>query len=1176
MVNQKFCPKRESLLSREGAGSKPTSPGSQRFQSVVASPLALAGAVNSMLQGSELKKGRSAVTGHPVAPTPVVDPVLTRNYRSTAEKPVLNRSAATSRVVAPTPVVDSDLSRSVRQHPAASLPVRPLGRSGLKRAGDDLSSAAVTASSRLELLRSRAMEALRNGQQEDVDSAQRTSLAQPCPRFEPEEYEKFPRLVTIERMLLRMPVRVEEIRKAQADRREKRQPPATLASCARWRPERDVGKLVNGAQEVRPRSVEPRQHRVAGSRVTTVGEQSERQFAVRLGMQVSGKESDWITRGRTVAAHVNALSLPDKYGQQSVPLWGKGAAERVLADEVAAGDMMPCQTPFPGRTDATITWDSLPPDRQQQAPGACSFVRPISCTACGASVKWHCDTIIDPFTTCNRCFMSNHLCPREIEAPAVPHRVLWETRDVRPMRSEYSVLASVHQDPLVRRVMQVDDFRWATVRVAVSQPGVAYVYRQNELIASMPVRQAQFIRALFLATWSNVAANVRWNEADIAAAFIAMALSTPAAAWPVPTAAEFRGDQHVFMSFTLYAEPGFCRPAALPKKLGTLFWADPSRSAYTPVGQHAGPLSVLGHVELLRGHPMRAYIVNSLQVGFSLMSSLPWESREPRDDKPVCEELLQQQEVELAAGSMISVVDWDEGVPLVFSPWIAALRKGKVRGVWDLTWGDGSVNEATRRRPLLPARLAKWHHVFGRIQYLEEQCPGRPIMLAKLDASRAFRQVPIPVREFWMTATMFSGVPVVHTRLPFGAVASVDQMSYSTSAVQDIAADMGKFLQTYVDDQLVIDYADVIHETVATVKALWAMLGWPLNAVKYAKEGEPAFVKEFLGIEIDMTNGTARMSKERIEELRAKIQKYLDDGKSMSHKRVRSLAGELSFVASVVPFGRVFTRSLHKAYKAGEDGVPRFEVLQDLRWWHEALGIFNGLASFRQQAVLPSFHVATDASRAGWGVVSPLTQEMACGKWVQEELEDAKVHHWEAATIVLASELHGEQSAGGLLVVHTDSAASHAVYHGQRARDPQMLNLLRVSTLMQMRMGFRLVTEHIAGVDNVLADALSRRHKLPGGMPSFKVLKPSRDVRHGMVGGVLSSRRLQAQNPALLQETQRLDTFASTVEKSAINRLHALPWTRWSHLKWDSPPKAVFSTWPDGSLLAAQGLKASQ
>lgn len=861
---------------------------------------------------------------------------------------------------------------------------------------------------------------------------------------------------------------------------------------------------------------------------------------------------------RVRAMRANDPVMPSSMQDRRIRLWCEGAPEALLQ----AHSALPRQTPFPSRADAVMVLPSVPPTRLRPSPGACSFVRPVCCAACGAKLSWYVETKVDPFTTCKRCFLSCHLRPHELEPPPVPCLLPGMLHD-RPRRTEECLAALLGQDPFAAHPTLVDDYRWASVRVAVSKPEVACVYRNNMLLAVMPVRQARFIRALFLQSWVRAAPECRWNEADVAAAFVSLALSVKPGSWPLPPAETFRGDQHVFMSFTMFAEPGFCRPAFLPLETGPLFWAHPAQSAYTPVGQFAGPLSVLGHLDLLRGHPLRGYLVNSLQVGFSLQSQVPWESREPRRDRPVCDELLRQQEAELAAGSMIPITDWPDEIPRLFSPWIAATRKDRIRGVWDLTWGDGSVNDATRRKPLLPARLAKWHHVLGRIQFLEEQCPGRPVKLAKLDASRAFRQVPIPVREFWMTATMFSGEPVVHTRLPFGAVVSVDQMSYSTSAVQDIAATTGVFLATYVDDQLVIDYADRIEATVAFVKGVWARLGWPLNTAKYAKEGEPASIKEFLGVELNLISATAAMSAERVASLKSRIEGYLNS-EAITFRQVRSLVGELSFVAAVVPFGKVFAAHLFKAFAAGNDLHMSVGLKADLRWWTVALTTFNGMASIRTTTCQPSFHVASDASKAGWGVISPFTREMASGKWRQLELDGAEIHHLEAAAIVLAGEMFGHYCSGGLLVVHTDSSASHAAFRGQRAHDPQLLELLRLSALAQMRSSFRLVTEHIPGKRNVLADSLSRRHRLPDGMPPFVVLKPNPCIRLTLIGGVLSQTQPRLPSPEPSHETLLLDIFTRTAKNTDISQLQKLPWTRWSHLRWDSPSMDVFSTWPPG------------
>lgn len=696
--------------------------------------------------------------------------------------------------------------------------------------------------------------------------------------------------------------------------------------------------------------------------------------------------------------------------------------------------------------------------------------------------------------------------------------------------------------------------------------------RWEQPILFTSLRQAQFLRALVLASQPPLSHAWRVNESDVVTALFDIIARLGVAALPQPPALPFRGDQHVFMSADHLLEPGFLRPASLPKDLGPLHFADPSISAYTDVTRWGSPLQAANMRRLLTHHPLRAFLSNSIAVGFPLLSEPPRRFRRERPDArlPLADPRLEAQvDTEIAHGAFLDASGWPHNIPLRSAPYFGVEKDGKMRGVCDLTFStpsQPSANDMTRRPPLPPARLASWPTVAQRILFLRRHAPGRAISLAKLDVTRAFRQCPLPQRDFWKAYHFLRGCRYVHTRLPFGATCSVDLMAPGVAVVQDLAMSrFGIFCQTYVDDLLIIDYSDAIDAAVSKVRALWHFIGWPLSAAKFEAEGRPATAMVFLGVHIDTTTCTASVAPKRMLKLQALLSSWLDGSVTPTIKRLRALAGTLNFVAAVIPFGRVFLRRLYQPDALLAPGGMTPELREDIHWWNLALVAFNGKASFLPpSSVTDVMHIATDAAKSGWAVVSPFTRDFASGLWTADELANSTVAMWEALTILFGAILKGPSVQGGFLVSHTDSAASEATLSRMAPHNLQMYHILRCVVLVQLTFRFRLVPRHLAGVLNGLADHGSRHNQLPKDYFHYRRLRLPLELRQ--LGGALLSQPRTPPNLAAWSTQLQLLTSTPTAATLATPSHPTLPWTIWSPLLLVNPDMAVFSTTPSGSV----------
>ena len=416
---------------------------------------------------------------------------------------------------------------------------------------------------------------------------------------------------------------------------------------------------------------------------------------------------------------------------------------------------------------------------------------------------------------------------------------------------------------------------------------------------------------------------------------------------------------------------------------------------------------------------------------------------------------------------------------------------------------------------------------------------------------------------------------MVDVRLMMGARASGDSMSTCISVVRDVLAQRyGIFSECYIDDFIFVCYADEAPAQLAVARDLWESLGWQLNPTKFAAEGAPTTSKVFLGLLFNTVDMTVSVDVDRRRKLTREIDDLLSGVTTPSPRVYARLAGRLSFTSTVVPYGRVFCRSL---YPRSSDESPRWveeeaepvpggihpHVLADLRWWRDVLvtDSLAATASFGRPAegpanLPPVVHVYTDASGHGWGAVFPERGEWISGPWTREERSSSSTAMWEAMAILFAAATWGRLATGGYLVVHSDSMACVRGFTHLRCANERMYMTLRVLSVMQMRGGYRLLYEHIPGVLNVTADALSREPKPPPHLlAACRRYFPA--AARSLGASILTASR---HRPSLVEPWQLLPstTGSDTAFVSGTQFPRLLQWTPWS-----APPSVMTDArWP--------------
>ena len=249
----------------------------------------------------------------------------------------------------------------------------------------------------------------------------------------------------------------------------------------------------------------------------------------------------------------------------------------------------------------------------------------------------------------------------------------------------------------------------------------------------------------------------------------------------------------------------------------------------------------------------------------------------------------------------------------------------------------------------------------------------------------------------------------------------------------------------------------------------------------------PSTTVTFLGIELDSQAWEMRLPAPKLLELKSTLDSWVHRVQC-TKRELLSLAGSLSFAAKVVPPGRTFCRRLfdEASQFTSLDSTQRLnqEALNDISWWHACIESWNG----RSLLLDPSWckptemQLFTDASDRGYGLVCG--KEWAYGQW--EALhKDLSIEWRELFPIALICVTLGKRLRNRRLLVHCDNEAVCTIWRTGTSRCPEIMTLVRIALLAAAKHNMVVFLAHIRGVDNVLADRLSRLQ-----VESFRKLHP--------------------------------------------------------------------------------------
>ena len=453
-----------------------------------------------------------------------------------------------------------------------------------------------------------------------------------------------------------------------------------------------------------------------------------------------------------------------------------------------------------------------------------------------------------------------------------------------------------------------------------------------------------------------------------------------------------------------------------------------------------------------------------------------------------------------------------------------AKSDGGVRAIHDFSCpADDCLNDHIL---YAPTKLAKHDEMFGVLR--------KHMYMAKLDLKAFFRHIPIDPHDWRLLAFCWKGTTYVDTRVNFGMRNAPEvAQRFSQIVLEYLRTQIGAEDEIYVfvicDDWLVCspDKAACLRFWLFVQDTLRA-LGFTLNDLKGVG---PCWLLVWCGLEYDTELLTARLPADKVAKAFALIEVCLA-AVTVTRAQVDSLFGYLSYCSAVVFGGRAFLHGI-RTLRYRQDGSlllashvltvsPGFRL--DLTWWRDNLLRFNGDVRVPIVAMnAPHQHrdIWIDA-RGGDGGVGVFVDGgfvgltggqcnvlfdghdgrlLSPGNWSPASTE---ANHWEMFAFCVLLDLFGESLRDTFVRVISDNmTAVRCVRDLSAALDsPPLATLTRVFLGLTVEYNVRIEPWHRPGVENVLADPLSR-DAYPRFFAELSAWLETRDVQSPWVQSLL-------------------------------------------------------------------------
>ena len=487
----------------------------------------------------------------------------------------------------------------------------------------------------------------------------------------------------------------------------------------------------------------------------------------------------------------------------------------------------------------------------------------------------------------------------------------------------------------------------------------------------------------------------------------------------------------------------------------------------------------------LRCHPDRQkvnFVVDGIRHGFRLGFSPSQKLKSAKHNKPSAAQHSSVVDQYLANEVSLGRVAGPFSVPPLPNLHVSSFgvipkrgQPGKWRLIVDLSSpGGASVNDG-----IDPHEFTLHYITVDQvIRQVSKLGPGA--LMAKFDVEAAYRIVPVHPSHRMLLGMKWRDQFYVDLVLPFGLRSAPFIFNSTADMVEWILVTSYQIpdLLHYLDDFITAGPAQSPQcaQNLATALEVCHRLGLPLHPGKCVG---PSSVLVVLGIELDSITQVARLPQDKLSSLQELIGSWLPR-KWCNRRELESLIGHLHHAAKVVWPGRTFLRrmiDLLCCFRRRDHPIRlNREFHLDLRWWHQFLADWHGVSFWLFPGLLPEADVEVSSDAAGsLGYGAYLKGQWFAGSWAASQ-QLQSIAYKELFPIVLAAHVWGHSWVKKHVLFRSDNDAVVHILNTRTSRVPCLMRLLRSLLFSAARHSFSFSSQHVPGVSNQLADALSRFH----------------------------------------------------------------------------------------------------
>ena len=355
--------------------------------------------------------------------------------------------------------------------------------------------------------------------------------------------------------------------------------------------------------------------------------------------------------------------------------------------------------------------------------------------------------------------------------------------------------------------------------------------------------------------------------------------------------------------------------------------------------------------------------------------------------------------------------------------------------------------------------------------------------MAIVDLKSAYQSVHIRPMEHAITGLQWKfhndSDPIImcDTRLPFGAGKSPAIFNWITQAVARSLRRNGHHVVVYLEDFFVCgpDF-DSCKSTFDTLIMTLCGLGFQIN---WNKIVPPTQQLVFRDVQIDTVAGLLSLKAGKLSDLVDLLDSF-EQRKHAAHNQLESVAGKLCWAAHVVPWGWAYIGTIFNlifSLKSPKHKCRLGDLQANLNWWRQWLicglnwrRIWPHVSWSMFMLILVPKLAELSAMAKGFMCIGPLMYPVLTPSYQYQGTRHSN-HGCPGVVPYLGLSPCGDS--------HRYNKMMEAVINNGTAQNSTRLDLLKHFASLAFQFNFTISASYMPGVDNIMADTISRLHE-PG------------------------------------------------------------------------------------------------